>query len=537
LKRFRVLGTSVAVLGLFLTVPTIHAGATAAKSQGVPYSQAPWTPLALGNAQTQHAASPHIGSTIECTSYAHEGESNVNLDCNDVLPNNEPDVYVDANDPDHMIASSNDYASCCDEFYTTFDGGQSWVNGDMSYEDPNRIGSDPVSVISPVDGMLALHASLNFNGDGSDGDVVVSPSTDGGITWADPIVVGPGTALSVFNDKEWITVDTHPGSPYYGRFYITWTAFHQGPNGLTYRRSPIVESHSDDGLTWSVPQEISGNSAALCPYQTTGSAGECDENQFSVPTVGPDGTIYVAFQNSQNSALWEAGEQFDDQYLVVTSHDGGASWSSPVQAATLEDGTRDYPINVDGRQTVSGYQLRLNSAGNIVANQTGQVYIVFSDNRNGRHDAANPVTNLNVFIVKSTNGGTTWGAPVRVTQAPSDQWFPWADVRASDNRIGVVYNDRSWTASAAYNATYAYGNLVSGFTTVRASTADSRPKNSLFFQAGVVGCEKCAVFNGDYNRLMFGSDGAANMVWTDMRDFMHAGGDTGYGQHIGFARI
>jgi hypothetical protein len=518
-------------------VPVIHAGATTTNSQGVAYSQAPWRPLALVNTHAQRPASPHVGSTIECTSYAIEGESNVNLDCNDVLPNNESDIYVDPNDPDHMISSSNDYASCCDEFYTTFDGGQSWVNGDMSYEDSNRIGSDPVSVISPIDGMLALHASLNFNGDGSDGDVVISPSTDGGITWDDPIVVGPGKGFQVFNDKEWITVDTHPSSPYYGRFYLVWAGFHQGHGGLTYKSSPIYESHSDDGFSWSAPQLISGHNADLCPYQTEGSAGACDENEFAVPTVGPDGTIYVGFENSQNSSTWEAGEVFEDQYLVVRSHDGGATWSSPNQAVALEDGSLDYPINVDGRQTATGLQVRLNSAGNIIANETGQLYIVFSDNRNGRHDVADPVTNLNVFIVKSTDGGTTWGAPVPVTKAPSDQWFPWADVRASDNQIGVVYFDRSWTASSAYNATYAYGNLVSGFTTVRASTADSRPKDSLFFQAGIVGCEKCAVFNGDYNRMMYGSDGSANLTWTDMRDVIHLSGEVGHGEHIGFVRI
>ena len=30
---------------------------------------------------------------------------------------------VDPANPQHMIASSNDYGSCCDQFYTTFNGG------------------------------------------------------------------------------------------------------------------------------------------------------------------------------------------------------------------------------------------------------------------------------------------------------------------------------------------------------------------------------------------------------------------------------
>ncbi len=62
-----------------------------------------------------------------------------------------------------------------------------------------------------------------------------------------------------------------------------------------------------------------------------------------------------------------AGEEFDNQYLVVKSTNGGTTWSSPSFAVGLEDGSRDYPLNVDGRQTLTNYQVRVNSAGNIVA--------------------------------------------------------------------------------------------------------------------------------------------------------------------------
>ena len=50
------------------------------------------------------------------------------------------------------------------------------------------------------------------------------------------------------------------------------------------------------------------------------------------------------------------------------------------------------------------------------------------------------------------------------------------------------------------------------------STAPSNPTQSLFFRAGVPGCENCATFHGDYISVTYGSDGKANMVWTDMRD-------------------
>ena len=134
--------------------------------------------------------------------------------------------------------------------------------------------------------------------------------------------------------------------------------------------------------------------------------------------------------NSQNQALWEPGEEFEDQYLVVSSSDGGVHWSHPRFVVGMEDGSRDYPINVDGRQTLTGYQVRVWGAGNIVAepDENGHLYLVFSDNRNGVHDSDNPVTNSDVFVVSSTNGGQTWTAPTPVDTGGGDQWFPWADV-------------------------------------------------------------------------------------------------------------
>lgn len=48
------------------------------------------------------------------------------------------------------------------------------------------------------------------------------------------------------------------------------------------------------------------------------------------------------------------------------------------------------------------------------------------------------------------------------------------------------------------------------------STAPSNPTQSRFFRAGVAGCENCAAFHGDYINIAYGSNGKANMAWTDM---------------------
>jgi hypothetical protein len=244
----------------------------------------------------------------------------------------------------------------------------------------------------------------------------------------------------------------------------------------------------------------------------------------------------VAFENGQNGALSEPGESGDSQYLVVKSTDGGATWSSPVFAAGLEDGSRDYPINADGRQTLSGYQVRVNSAGALaISPRDGELYLAFSDNRAGVHDSDNPVTNINVFLVSSSDG-THWSRPEAVDPSRSDQWFPWVDV-SSDGTVGVLYNDRSTANPDLYEASLSQRGHHGGFSKTVLSTAPSNPVLSQFFQAGVPGCEACAAFNGDYIKLAYGSDGKANAVWTDMREFRTDPdfGD-GYAQTIDFAQ-
>ena len=264
--------------------------------------------IAMANAGQGHGKGHHgkgVASEFECTS---SGAGNVQLDCDDPFPNNEPNLVVDPANPLHMIASSNDYGSCCDEWYTTFDGGATWATGNISTEAGGPTGSDPVTSFDTKH-HVALHASLNyfFNDDFTetcDGDVVVSPSKDGGLKWDPPVVVDDGVGCDLdkkqlFDDKEWISTDNNKHSKFYGRTYLTWTQF-ESHNG-EFVRSPILESHSDDGgKHWSKAQEIDGSSKDLCTFQTAGHDGQCDEGTGSTSTVAPDGTVYVAFLNPQN---------------------------------------------------------------------------------------------------------------------------------------------------------------------------------------------------------------------------------------------
>jgi hypothetical protein len=467
--------------------------------------------------------------TSLCTSSTTFG-SNVQANCDStVLPHNETAIAADPANPAHLVGGSNDTelppngasgsAKSALGYYTSFDGGATWLNGQVPTGSFTQ-NSDP-SVVFDTAGRVYIGAvsfDLGLGGLALGGAIQVSTSTDGGRTFARPSVVERATSPTIFEDKPYLAADDNAASPFAGSVYATWTRFTFADQKETqFLGSPIFFSASrDGGKTWSPAKEISGVNPAICTFSGTAlpNDGSCREDQFSSPVVGPDGTIFVAFENDQ---AVDNG-QFRNQYLVVKSTDGGATWSAPVRASdVLTDGANDYPINVQGRQTLSNSRFRVNSAGNLAIDpSTGALFVTWSDNRHGT--AAS--TNTDVFASASTDGGATWSGPITVSSAANDQFYPWAAV-APDGTLEVVYFDRSYdSANSKYGVTLA--KLPGG--TQRVDTGLSDPNNARWFAANGE-----TTFLGDYNGLTIGSDGVAHPFWTDMRRAVtvnHATGTT-----------
>jgi hypothetical protein len=251
--------------------------------------------------------------------------------------------------------------------------------------------------------------------------VGVSKSTDGGFTWSSPVGLPAFGIANNFLDKSFIATDATGGASD-GHLYVTFTNFSPGSAGTL----PIMFSRSTDGgLTFSAPIQLS-----LAMTQ----------NQGSEPVVGPKGEIYVAwfqFSGPQGSGIVEA-----------KSTDGGLTFGAPVFVASAT------AIGFNGGSLLGNF--RVNSFPRIdVDPSTGNVYITYASGL-GNGDSGD------VFFVRSTNGGATWSAPVRVNDEPgnNDQFFPdlavnsagvirvfWYDKRRDANNIAMtVYsalsNDR-----------------------------------------------------------------------------------------------
>jgi hypothetical protein len=423
------------------------------------------------------------------------------------FPQNETTIVVNPTDSDNIIGAQNDYrmGGSFNGINATTDGGRHWydlIGPFPSVPNGETLDSagDPALTFDREG--TAYYASIDFNRTDDAGGIWVNRSTNGGFTWSrgcvaidassppnpsddiarcggpgDPRTPGDGTVTYQpdpdgilngnvpFEDKEYIDAGPRPdgveprcfapetktpitpGSPGCpeerigpDRVYVTWTRFDLDDTAR------IHLSYSDDrARSWSVPRAISG-SAPFCV------GGNCDQNQFSVPTVSPQtGVLYVAFENFNTPD--------ENQWVVVRSSDGGQTFQGPFFV------TPSFDVNFRARpdcaargagSSLTNSCFRIPQTGAIVVDRRGgafanDLYLVMSDNRNGTREN----TNTDVFFFKSIDGGSSWIGPTRVnnddSDAPAnrdcgrmgqpacppttlesatgnDQWWPWIDI-------------------------------------------------------------------------------------------------------------
>ncbi|HET9492929.1 MAG TPA: sialidase family protein [Chloroflexia bacterium] len=397
----------------------------------------------------------------------------------------EPTLAVDPTNPNIVLSAAKDWRTGPKQVwhYRSTDGGRTWADGYANLtpvELPNQ--SDPV-VAFDADGR-AYMAVLGYNqNDLGVGGVFVSRSDDKGLTWGKATLVHANSD-TVFNDKEWMTVDRGRNLATRGTVYVSWTRFTQ----VSPRREIgeiVVSRSTDQGATFSTPVVV-----------TTAA----QENvQGSFPVVGPDGAVTVLFYDGDSAAPEEVAvsalslQESGGSLYAARSTDGGVTFAYPVRVAPVVRPPSPLPT--------SGFRIFVLPVLAADPNN-GALYATWNDYARGNSD---------ILLSVSTDGGATWGAPIRVNDDPgsTDQYFP-AAVVGSDGAVHLMWLDRrDDPANVSYRPYYARstdgGETFS--TNVPLSGASSDP--SVGFEGTLI---------GDYNAIDVSGDGSrVYAAWADTR--------------------
>jgi BNR repeat protein len=281
-------------------------------------------------------------------------------------------------------------------FATSSDNGATWTPGSIpgltTFASPagsyDRV-SDP-SVAYDAKHNVWLISSLairNVAGGTNGAAVLVSRSTDGGLTWTNPVTVAEASGRADL-DKNWTVCDTTATSPFYGNCYTEFDDF--GDNDRIK-----MSTSTDGGLTW--------GAAKTTANRDTGLGGQ--------PVVQPNGTVVVPFANAFETAI-----------LAFVSTDGGATWSKTVRVDRVTD------------HAVAG-NLRSGPLPSAEIDGAGMVYVVWEDCRFRRACTANDI------VLSTSTDGLTWS---RVTRIPID-----STTSGVDHFIPGLAVDRSTSGTSA----------------------------------------------------------------------------------------
>jgi len=250
----------------------------------------------------------------------------------------------------------------------------------------------------------------------------VHRSFDCGHSWVGPFVVGPATnpnglvsgsgAPRDSADKEFMDVD-----PETGRVLLTWTDFTPvAPAGVQLSAVTSDDILTGNPPTWSARKVLSATTA---------------DGQSTVPRFAGNGSpnAYVVWRRFPFPGVFSG---FGNTIAFARSTDNGATWGTPIELSA-EFFTMDQVLGNDRVNTSPAMAVDTGHGP-----RAGNIYVVYANNDN--HDGAD------VAFQRSTDGGLTFSAPVKLNSRPGQdgaQWFPTIAVDGSTGRVWVFFYDQA----------------------------------------------------------------------------------------------
>jgi len=266
---------------------------------------------------------------------------------------------------------------------------------------------------------LAVWRSKDSLGEtiGTDEDILVSRSTDAGITWTAPVVVNTNAASD--SGRDWNPQVTTDGA---GNWVVAWVSNDSLSATIGTDDDILVSRSTDTGMTWVAPVALNTNAAS-------------DSGDEYFPQVTTDGAgNWVAVWQSTDDLGGTIGTDLD--IVLSRSTDAGLTWTAPValntNAASDSGWDRKPQVTEDG-------------SGDWVAVWT-------SPDRLGGALG----TDYDILVSHSTDTGVTWTAPVALnTNAETDSGDdhgPQVATDGSGNWVAVWYSRDSLGGTASDDA-------------------------------------------------------------------------------------
>ncbi len=388
----------------------------------------------------------------------------------------ENSVFVNPADNSKVLNSNNSSNWPMTSFYgadalMTSDGGSAWTGSVLGVGGYNS--GDPSAAIGLNGRYYVGYVSSSY----AQG---LSYSTNEGVTWSTVSVAGGGYIL----DKEHLWVDNSTASPYEGNLYDAWTNFQGGGN---YDEIELVRS-TDDGAHWSSRINISSGV----------SAGS--HNQGVNIQTGPNGEVYAVW------AIYDSWPSDEPALGFAKSTDGGASFSTAERIITNIRGIRASGVSKNMR--VNSFPVMAADISN--GPDRGNLYVVWA---NIGIPGINTGSDIDIYMIRSTDGGSSWSTPVRVNQDATGQgnehYFPWISCDpATGNLCVVFYDDRNVTSNKCEVFTAISEDAGATWTDFRVSDVSFTPSPIPGLASG---------YFGDYLGMSI-RDGRAYPTWTDNRD-------------------
>jgi elongation factor P hydroxylase len=390
------------------------------------------------------------------TSYQVNVDTNGNNRVGDAA--NEPSICVDHHNPNRMSIGWRQFNSVASNFreagfaYTT-NGGTRWIVPGVL--ENNVFRSDPVLKSDTVGRFFYLSLVQNFFDD-------LWRSITGGQSWTR---VGPADG----GDKQWFAIDTTNSSGH-GFQYQTWSTDGNNYGGRQFTRStdggltwmdPINIPNSPAWGTldldsagnlfiggvnlttnriWCVRSTNAKNGGVIPTFDRTTAVNLGGDIAFSEPInpVGLVGQVFLAVDRSGTSTN-------DNVYMLASVQPSGFSNGSDVMFARSTNGgiTFNAPRRINGDPV---NHAKWHWFGTLSVAPGGRIDVVWYDTRNSPNNFTSQL-----FYSFSIDGGTTWSPNVAVSN-PFNPLIGYPNQSKIGDYITVVSDDAG--ANVAYAATF-----------------------------------------------------------------------------------